>query len=87
MYEMGRLVYEIETRHLRWQVASKTPPNLWTPPNLPFKGRDKGVSGTSLGEGRPLLASPSRGGIEGCPDSDRGGIEKREVRQGRENPS
>ena len=45
MYEMGRLVYEIETRHLRWQVASKTPPNLWTPPSLPFKGRDKGMSG------------------------------------------
>ena len=21
MYEMGRLVYEIETRHLQWQVA------------------------------------------------------------------
>lgn len=45
MYEMGRLVYEIETRHLRWQVASKTPPSL------PFKGRDKGVSETPLGEG------------------------------------
>ena len=64
MYEMGRLVYEIETRHLRWQVAR----------------------GPLLTSG-PLLASPSRGGIEGCPDSDRGGIEKREVRQGRENPS
>ena len=75
MYEMGRLVYEIETRHLRWQVASKTPPNLWTPPSLPFKGRDRVSSGTPLGEGGPHLTSPSRGGIRGCPDSDRGGIE------------
>ena len=57
MYEMGRLVYEIETRHLRWQVASG--------PLLAFG---------------PLLTSPSRGGIRGCQDSDRGGIEKREVR-------
>ena len=66
MYEMGRLVYEIETRHLRWQVASGpllafgpllTSPSrggieerefAWrvkTPPSLPFKGRDKGMSG------------------------------------------
>lgn len=50
---MGRLVYEIETRHLRGASGERTPPNLWTPPSLPL----------------------------------RGGIEKKEVRQGREDPS
>ena len=55
MYEMGRLVYEIETRHLQWQVASKTPTNLWTPPSLPLKGRDRGT-GSPPGEGKPFLA-------------------------------
>lgn len=55
MYEMGRLVYEIETRHLQWQVASKTPTNLWTPPSLPFKGRDR-EKGSPPGEGKPFLA-------------------------------
>ena len=56
MYEMGRLVYEIETRHLRWQVAR----------------------GHLLASG-PLLASPSRGGIEEREFAWRG-IEEREVR-------
>ena len=66
MYEMGRLVYEIETRHLRWQVARgplltfgpllaspsrggieerEFARGRKTPPSLPFKGRDKGMSG------------------------------------------
>ena len=74
---MGRLVYEIETRHLRVASGERTPPNLWTPPSLPlrggieerefawggrtppslpFKGRDKGVSGSPLGEGKTFLA-------------------------------
>ena len=42
MYEIGRFLYEIETRHLRVASGERTPPSLWTPPSLPLKGRDRG---------------------------------------------
>ena len=58
MYEIGRFLYEIETCHLRGASGERTPPNFWTPPSLPSKGRDRVSSGISLGEGGPLLASP-----------------------------
>lgn len=56
MYEIGRFLYEIETRHLRGASGERTP----------------------LTSG-PLLASPSKGGIEER-EFAWGGIEKREVR-------
>lgn len=63
MYEIGRFLYEIGTRHLRIASGERTHPSLWTPPSLPL-----------------------RGGIEER-EFAWGGIEKREVRQGRADPS
>ena len=49
MYEIGRFLYEIETRYLRIASGERTPPSL------PFKGRDR-EKGSPPGEGKTFLA-------------------------------